>query len=289
VSAPEHLPSVPSTIDAAEHGVSMGVDVEEAAVLARQTGAWRRTAAQAAAVVVVIIYCGHRTGLLDGRRLREGVPALFSLVGEMFPPKFEHARSWILPVFDTLAMSIAGTALAVTLSLGLALLAARSTAPHPVVRRLARLVLNLLRSIPELIMGIIFVAAVGFGALPGVLALGLHSVGMVGKLFAEILEHVDEQPIEAIRAAGASPLQVVAHGYLSLIVPQMADVIFYRWEYNFRASTVLGAVGAGGIGFELIGSLRVMEYQEVSAIILVILGMVTLVDGLGARLRRSFK
>ena len=263
--------------------------VECAAVLARQSAAWRKTAAKTVAVLVLIGYCAHRTGLLDVRRLREGVPALFSLVGEMFPPRFEHARSWILPVFDTLAMSIAGTALAVVLSLGLALLAARPTTPHRAVQRAARLVLNLLRSIPELIMGIIFVAAVGFGALPGVLALGLHSVGMVGKLFAESLEHVDEQPVEAIRAAGASPLQVVTHGYLAQVVPQMADVIFYRWEYNFRASTVLGAVGAGGIGFELIGSLRVMEYQEVSAIILVILAMVTLVDGLGARLRRHFK
>jgi phosphonate transport system permease protein len=84
-------------------------------------------------------------------------------------------------------------------------------------------------------------------------------------------------------------LQVIVHGHLSQIVPQMADVVFYRWEYNFRASTVLGAVGAGGIGFELIGALRILEYQEVSAIIFVILVMVTLVDGLGARLRRYFK
>jgi len=276
-------------IDSQELHLARVEGPDGAAVLARQSAAWRKTAAKTAAVLVLIVYCARRTGLLDLRRLREGIPALFSLVGEMFPPKFEHARSWILPVFDTLAMSIAGTALAVTLSVGLALLAAGPTTPHPLAQRAAKLVLNLLRSIPELIMGIIFVAAVGFGALPGVLALGFHSVGMVGKLFAETLEHVDEQPVEAIRAAGASPLQVVTHGYLLQIVPQMADVVFYRWEYNFRASTVLGAVGAGGIGFELIGSLRVMEYQEVSAIILVNLGMVTLVDGLGPRLRRHFK
>jgi phosphonate transport system permease protein len=84
-------------------------------------------------------------------------------------------------------------------------------------------------------------------------------------------------------------MQVVVHGYLLQVLPQLADVVFYRWEYNFRASTVLGAVGAGGIGFELIGSLRILEYREVSAIILVILAMVTVVDGLGARLRRHFK
>jgi phosphonate transport system permease protein len=265
------------------------VEASEAAVLDRRRAAWWRGAVQVLAVIAVVVYSGRRTGLFDLTRLREGAPALFSLLGEMFPPRFTEWRSWIVPVLDTLAMSIAGTALAVVMSLGLALLAARPTSPYPLAGRAARLVLNLLRSIPELIMGIIFVAAVGFGALPGVLALGFHSVGMIGKLFAEALEHTDEQPVEAIRAAGASPMQVVIHGYLLQVLPQLADVVFYRWEYNFRASTVLGAVGAGGIGFELIGSLRILEYREVSAIILVILAMVTVVDGLGARLRRHFK
>jgi phosphonate transport system permease protein len=263
--------------------------VETAKVLARQDAAWRKMVLQIAIVGAIILFSAGRTGLLDGERLREGVPDLLSLLSEMFPPKFTQWRAWIAPVVDTLAMSIAGTALAVALSIGLALLAARPTTPHFAVQQGARLVLNFLRSIPELIMGILFVAAVGFGALPGVLALGFHSVGMVGKLFAEALEHVDEQPVEAIRASGASPLQVVIHGYLLQALPQMADLIFYRWEYNFRASTVLGAVGAGGIGFQLIGSLRVLEYQEVAAIILVILLMVTLVDSLGAWLRRQFK
>jgi phosphonate transport system permease protein len=139
------------------------------------------------------------------------------------------------------------------------------------------------------IMGIIFVAAVGFGALPGVLALALHSVGMVGKFFAEAIEHADEAPIEAARAAGATPLQVVLHGVLPQVLPQMADISIYRWEYNFRASTVMGMVGAGGIGFELMGSLRIMQYQDVSAILIVILVMVSLVDAFSGVLRKRFK
>ena len=138
-------------------------------------------------------------------------------------------------------------------------------------------------------MGIIFVAAVGFGALPGVLALGLHSVGMVGKFFAEAIEHVDEAPIEAARAAGATPVQVLFHAVLPQVSSQFADVSVYRWEYNFRASTIMGMVGAGGIGFELMGSLRIMLYQEVSAIFLVILIMVTIVDGLSGYLRKKLK
>ena len=184
-------------------------------------------------------------------------------------------------------MSVAGTAIAVVLSLPLAILAARNTSPHPLVFHLCRGFLNGLRSIPELIMGIVFVAAVGFGALPGVLALAFHSVGMVAKFFAEAIEHVDPAPVEAARAAGCSPLQVIFHGIVPQVFPQMADTAIYRWEYNFRASTVMGMVGAGGIGFELIGSLRIMQYQEVSAILIVILLMVTFVDAFDSWLRRK--
>lgn len=259
------------------------------AVLHRQRQTFRRSSVQLLGVTAVIIICAVYVGLFDGARLAEGVPSMFSLVGEMIPPDFENIGDWLEPLLDTLAMSVAGTALAVGFSIPLALLAARNTAPHPLVYQGARGILNALRSIPELIMGIIFVAAVGFGALPGVLALGLHSVGMVGKFFAEAVEHVDEAPVEAARAAGANGLQVVWHGILPQVLPQMADVSIYRWEYNFRASTVMGMVGAGGIGFELMGSLRIMQYQEVSAILLVILVMVTLVDGLSAVLRRKFK
>lgn len=202
-------------------------------------------------------------------------------------PDFTNLRDWLSPLLDTLAMSIAGTAIAVMFSVPMAFLAARNTSPHGVVFQLSRIVLNALRSVPELIMGIIFVAAVGFGALPGVLALALHSIGMVGKFFAEAIEHVDEAPVEAARAAGASPMQVLYHAILPQVMPQFADVAIYRWEYNFRASTVMGMVGAGGIGFELMGSLRIMQYQEVFAILLVILLMVTLVDALSGVLRKN--
>jgi phosphonate transport system permease protein len=112
---------------------------------------------------------------------------------------------------------------------------------------------------------------------------------MVGKFFAEAIEHADPAPVEAVKATGAGRAQIILHGVLPQVLPQIADVIVYRWEYNFRASTVMGMVGAGGIGFELMASLRIMQYQEVSAILLVILAMVTLVDGSGARLRKKFK
>lgn len=250
---------------------------------------WKRKTVQVFAALAAVMAAAWYVGLLDFGTLVDGVPAILTLAGEAMPPDFTNVSAWLKPLVDTLAMSIAGTAVAVLFSFPLAFLAARNTSPHPVVFQLARVLLNALRSVPELIMGIIFVAAVGFGALPGVLALGLHSVGMVGKFFAEAIEHVDDAPVEAARAAGATPLQVLYHAVLPQVLPQFADVSVYRWEYNFRASTVMGMVGAGGIGFELMGSLRIMQYQEVSAILLVILAMVTVVDGFSGYLRQKFK
>jgi phosphonate transport system permease protein len=250
---------------------------------------WCRSGIQLGLVLFVILLCAWLTDMLDVQRLSAGIPAIGTLLTEMFPPDFTEAESWVRPMVDTIAMSIAGTALSIVLSLPLGVLAARNTTPNPTIYRIARGILNIFRSIPELIMGIVFVAAVGFGALPGVLALGLHSIGMVGKFFSEAIEHSHEAPVEAARAAGASQLQVITHGILPQVMPQFADVTMYRWEYNFRASTVMGMVGAGGIGLELIASLRLMQYNECFAILLTILVMVTIVDSLSTALRKRFK
>lgn len=258
-------------------------------LLAEERRAWRKSGAAVAVIGVAVLLSAWFTGLLDLQRLAEGAPAIGTLMGEMFPPDFSDWRSWIRPILDTLAMSVAGTALSILFSLPLAFLAARNSTPDGIVYHVTRVVLNFLRSIPELIMGIIFVAAVGFGALPGVLALGLHSAGMVGKFFAEAIEHVDPHPVEAAAAAGATRLQIIQHAILPQVLPQFADVAVYRWEYNFRASTVMGMVGAGGIGFELMASLRLMSYAEVSAILIAILVLVSGVDALGAFVRRSLK
>jgi phosphonate transport system permease protein len=263
--------------------------IDFGALLATERRQSTRTLMVVAAVVASASASAGAVGLFDVARLAEGVPALLHLAGEMMPPAFTDVGAWLRAIADTMAMSIAGTTLAVALSVPLGILAARNTSPHPAVFLAARSVLNLLRSVPELIMGIVFVAAVGFGPLPGVLALGLHSVGMVGKFFSEAVEHADPAPVEAARATGASALQVVWHGVMPQVLPQFADVAVYRWEYNFRASTVMGMVGAGGIGFELMGALRIMQYQEVAAILLLILVLVTAVDATGGLLRRRLK
>ena len=258
------------------------LDVWLAGTRARERAVLRRVLVLLAIVVVSF----WLTQLFDFRRLAEGVPAIVQIVSEMMPPDFTRWQAWLRPLLDTLAMSIAGTAFAVVFSVPLAFLAATSTTPNRATYHAVRLLLNFFRSIPELIKGIILVAAVGFGVLPGVLALGLHSIGMVGKFFAEAIEHADPKPIEAARAAGATPVQVIWHAILPQVLPQMSDTVIYRWEYNFRASVVLGAVGAGGIGTELLSSLRIMDYPQVAAILICILVCVTIVDSVGMGLRR---
>jgi phosphonate transport system permease protein len=258
-------------------------------ILAADRRAGMRQALLVACLLVVCAAALTITGFFDAARFAEGIPALAQLFSEMIPPDFSRWQHWLRPLLDTLAMSIAGTILAVILSLPLALLAAPNTTPFPALGYVARLLLSFLRSVPELILGIIFVAAVGFGALPGVLALALHSVGMVGKFYAEAIEHVDPRPLEAARAAGATRIQVITHAVLPQVLPQMADITIYRWEYHFRASTVLGIVGAGGIGFELIAALRLISYDQVAAILITILACVVVVDSLGAMLRKRLK
>ncbi|MBX9960113.1 MAG: phosphonate ABC transporter, permease protein PhnE [Burkholderiaceae bacterium] len=248
-----------------------------------------RGLAFAAAVLAVCALALHITGFFDLQRFVEGAPAIGQLGSEMVPPNFNRWQHWLIPLRDTLAMSVAGTALTVVLSLPLALLAAPNTTPHPLLGRVMRAVLAAFRSVPEIILGIIFVAAVGFGALPGVLALALHSSGMVGKFYAEAIEHVDPKPLEAALAAGASRFQVITHAVLPQVLPQLADITIYRWEYHFRASAVLGIVGAGGIGFELMAALRLVRYDEVSAILLSVLACVLVVDTIGAALRKRLK
>lgn len=253
----------------------------------------RRAALRSAVLVSVIgmacVFALWVTGFFDAKRFAESGPAISQLASEMVPPNFSRWQTWLKPLADTLAMSIAGTALAVVISLPLAVLAAPNTSPHAAVYLVVRTLLAFLRSVPELILGVLFVAAVGFGALPGVLALALHSVGMVGKFYAEAIEHVDPKPLEAARAAGATPMQVILHAVMPQVLPQLTDVTIYRWEYHFRASAVLGIVGAGGIGFELMAALRLLNYDQVSAILLAILACVVVVDSIGAYLRKALK
>ena len=147
----------------------------------------------------------------------------------------------------------------------------------------------MIRSINELILALVFVSAVGLGPFPGVLALALHGMGMLGKFFAESIEEIDAGPLEALRSAGASQLQIIVFGVVPQAITAWIAVILYRFEVNLRSATVLGMVGAGGLGFELVSSLKLFRYQETATCIILITVMVILADMLSNLLRQRIQ
>ena len=186
---------------------------------------------------------------------------------------------------ETIQMALAGTFLALLAAFPLGFLAARNTTPHPAVYYSVRLVLNLVRTIPDLALGLLFVAAVGLGAFAGTIALAIHTATVLGKLLSESVENIDEGVVEAIRATGAGYPQILSFAVLPQILPDLISFTLYRFETNIRAASVLGLIGAGGIGYLMNTSFRTFQYQEAAAIVLVLIALVMLVDYLSSRLR----
>ena len=186
---------------------------------------------------------------------------------------------------ETIQMALAGTFLALIVAFPLGFLAARNTTPHPAVYRGVRLVLNLVRTIPDLALGLLFVAAVGLGAFAGTIALAIHTATVLGKLLSESVENIDEGVVEAIRATGAGYSQILSFAVVPQILPDLISFTLYRFETNIRAASVLGLIGAGGIGYLMNTSFRTFQYQEAAAIVLVLIALVMLVDYLSSRLR----
>lgn len=186
---------------------------------------------------------------------------------------------------ETVQMAIAGTFLALLVAFPIAFLAARNTTPHLMAYRAIRTVLNFLRTIPDLALGLLFVAAVGLGAFAGTLALAIHTATVLGKLLSESVENIDEGVVEAIRATGAGYAQILSFAVLPQILPDLISFTLYRLETNIRAASVLGLIGAGGIGYLMNTSFRTFQYQEAAAIVLVLIALVMLVDYLSSRLR----
>lgn len=247
----------------------------------------RAVTAGAGCVLLVGVALAY-AGALDHRRYADAFPIMIRLGADAMPPDFRRWQSWGTPLLETLAMSVGGTALAVVAALPLGALSARNLNRQRAVGTGARLLLNLLRSIPELVWGILFVAAVGFGPLPGVLALGVHSTGMLGKFFSETFEHVAQGPGDALRSQGVSSLGVLRFAVLPQVLPRLVDVSVYRWEHNLRSATTVGMVGAGGLGLEIITAFQVFEYREASALLLLLLGLVTTISALGAVIRSRY-
>jgi phosphonate transport system permease protein len=240
-----------------------------------------------AAWTVLIVASAAYTWRVGGEALtsRETYLNFCGIVGEMIPPDLAVVPTLVKPMRETVAMSVMATLLAALAAFPLGFLAARTTTPHPLVAHLVKGGFNALRTVPELILAVVFVASVGFGLLSGILALAVHSTGMLGKFFAEVIEKSDPGLSEAVASCGGSRFHVIVFGVIPQILAHAVDYTLYRWEHNFRASSVVGMVGAGGIGLELQTSLRLMRYREVLAILIVVFIVVQLVDAFGNSIR----
>lgn len=244
-----------------------------------------------AAVVfaIVLLQWSARGAELSFSELADGVPQIADFLRRTIPPNWAILPSLAGPAVETVQIALWGTLLGVVGAIPLSFLAARNLRVHPWLYRVTRQSLNVIRSINELILALVFVAAVGLGPFPGVLALAVHGVGMLGKFFAESIEEIDQGPLEALRATGARPLQVIVFGVLPQVVTSWIAVILYRFEVNLRSATVLGMVGAGGLGFELVSSLKLFKYQETATCILVITVMVVVADFISHGLRERIR
>lgn len=250
---------------------------------------WKlRDAAGGVSVVVLalllLVWTGNHVGL-SVTELARGVPWMGDFISRLFPPNWQFLQRLAKPVAETIEISLWGTIIAAILALPLSFLGARNFSPNRAVYYGTRQIFNVARGINELIFALLFVAAVGLGTFPGVLALAVHGAGMLGKFFSEAIEEMDRGPIEALRATGASTAQTIAFAVLPQVLPAWIAAVLYRFETNLRASTILGMVGAGGIGFELYSSMRLFQYQDTATCILVILALVMSADYLSSRLR----
>jgi phosphonate transport system permease protein len=233
--------------------------------------------------LVALAWVAWDTGA-DPIRFVRGLPWIFDILGRMMPPDLRVLPAALLGALKTVEIALLGTAAAAVLALPLGVISARNVAA-PGVFYPARAILNFFRSVDTLVYALIFVAAVGLGPLPGVLAVVAYTTTSLAKLYSEAIEGIDPGPVDAITATGASRLQVLRFGVLPQVLPLFLSYILYRLETNIRAATVLGFVGAGGIGFYLQTYLRMIDYAAASTVLLVTVAMVMVVDGISSRLR----
>ncbi len=206
--------------------------------------------------------------------------------GRAMPPRWEYIDKLWKPLWDTLNIATLGTFFALIMAVPVAFLAAKNTTPSALfIRPVALFIIVASRSINSLIWALLLVAILGPGIFAGMVAIAIRSVGFCAKLLYEAIEEIDLKQVEAITATGASRWQVMAYGIVPQILPAFAGIAVFRWDINIRESTVLGLVGAGGIGLQLKGSLDTLAWPQVSLIILVIFGTVIVSEWVSARVR----
>jgi phosphonate transport system permease protein len=222
------------------------------------------------------------------QELLTGVSGMADIMSRSFPPDFTQFSQQLWPAFETVDIAIFGTVVGVLIAFPLAILAARNTAPTRALYHAARGLIAVCRSVPDLIWALLFVTAVGLGPFPGALAISVHSIGMLGRLLAEVIEDMDMGPIEALATTGARRLQIFSHAVVPTVLPSLVGITLYRLDENIRSSLILGFVGAGGIGFQLLSAMNLFQYRTVSLLLIMMFVLVIGAERLSAALRRRF-
>lgn len=236
-----------------------------------------------AVILGAIVWSAVETEVSLGRMI-EGLPFMWDFLRRMIPPDLSVLGNALRGAMETIQIAVVGTAVAAVLALPMGFAAARNAAP-PWLFYWARSVLNAFRAVDTLVYALFFVAAVGLGPFPGVLAVMVYTATVLAKLYSEAIEAIEPGPVEAVRATGATTLQVLRWGVLPQLVPQFLSFTLYRFETNIRAAAVLGFVGAGGIGFYIQTYLRLLNYPAAATVLLVLIGLVMIVDFASSRLR----
>jgi phosphonate transport system permease protein len=237
-------------------------------------------------VVVVSVWSAVGLGF-KVQRLLDLPASLAALIGDMLlPPAWDYVGEAVSAMKESIQIAWIGTLIGAVLSLPFGFFAAHNVSPRPVSAAI-RVLLDAIRAFPELVLLlVVFVPIAGLGPYPAALAIGVHSIGTLGKLTAEAIESIDPGPMEAARAAGARGLQVQRWGVLPQVLPEVVAFWLYRFEINIRAASVLGLVGAGGIGSLLTENIRFGRYSQAGMVIIVVVAATLVIDGVSGRIRR---
>lgn len=243
------------------------------------------------ALIAVIVWAA-RGAEVSVTNIVSGVPNIVDYLAQMIPPSVppsDSILSWLgQPLAETFQISIMAIIFATIIALPFSFLAARNIMPNGVIYQMARGVLGILRGIPPLLYALLFVSMVGLGPFAGVLALTLHCIGALGRYFSEAVENINPEIINAAKATGANKIQAIVHAVIPELAALIVGYILYYFEYCVRTSTVLGLVGAGGIGLQLMISIHLFKYGEVATIMLVIITIIIIMDRLSVMTRTRF-
>lgn len=237
-------------------------------------------------VFLILIWAARGVDINPGKMF-SGFPIIGRIIGLMFPPRWSYFNIVIARMLQSFHIALIGTTIGSILAIPVGFIAARNVTAYKIVSWIGKQLLNAIRTFPELILAVFFVASFGPGQLAGLMAVGIHSIGMLGKLYADIIESIDQGPIEALESCGANRLEILWNAVLPQVLPEFIATSLYRFEINMRSATVLGMVGAGGIGVVLDQALKYRRWDVVGMSMIVIVICVTIIDYSSAYLRKK--